>query len=61
MKQILKRGTKEIITCKSCGCVFSYEKEDVFEKDLDNYKAFKRYTICPQCECEVVLMQTKGL
>ena len=61
MRRILKRGTKEIVTCKSCGCVFSYEKEDVFEKDLDNYKAFKKYTMCPQCECEVVLMQTKGL
>lgn len=59
MKQILKRGTKEIVTCKTCGCMFSYEKEDVFEKDLDNYKAFERYTICPQCECEVILMRTK--
>lgn len=59
MKKILKRGSKEIVTCKTCGCLFSYEKEDVLEKDLDNYKAFKRYTLCPQCECEVVLMQTK--
>jgi len=59
MKTIIKRGTKEVTTCKNCGCVFSYESEDMFEKDLDNYKAFKRYTFCPQCESEVVLMQTR--
>ena len=59
MKTIIKRGTKEVTTCHNCGCVFSYEPEDMFEKDLDNYKAFMRYTICPQCESEVVLMQSK--
>lgn len=59
MKTIIKRGRKEVTTCKNCGCLFSYDPEDVLEKDLDNYKAFMRYTICPQCESEVILMQTK--
>lgn len=59
MKEILKRGTKEVINCKTCGCIFQYEKEDVLEEDTDNYKGFKKYTLCPQCNCEVVLMQTR--
>ena len=61
MKIIIKRGTREVTTCKNCGCLFSYELEDVLEKDLalDNYKSFMKYTMCPQCQSEVVLMQTK--
>lgn len=59
MKEIIKRGTKKVVNCKTCVCTFSYEKEDVLEEDTDNYKGFKRYTLCPQCYCEVVLMQTR--
>lgn len=29
MIEIIKPGTKEKISCKSCGCLFSYEKEDI--------------------------------
>lgn len=59
MKEIIERGTREVIRCQTCGCKFSFEKEDVLEEDTDNYKGFKRYTLCPQCHCEVVLMQTR--
>lgn len=59
MKEIIKRGTKEIATCKTCGCVFSYEKEDLVNEDTDNYKGWKEYVVCPQCNCEVVIRQTR--
>ncbi len=59
MKEIIKRGTKEVTKCITCGCEFSYEPEDVLEKDTDNYKGFKKYTTCPQCNHEVVLWQTR--
>lgn len=59
MKKILKRGYKEITECKTCGCEFSYDKEDVEMKDTDNYKGYKQYVVCPQCCCEVVLLHTK--
>lgn len=29
MIEIIKPGTKEKISCNSCGCLFSYEKEDI--------------------------------
>lgn len=29
MIKIIKPGTKEKISCNSCGCLFSYEKEDI--------------------------------
>ena len=62
MIEIIKRGTKKTHTCNNCGCVFSYEDEDV---ECDS-KAFSfvngiqrnvwEYSVkCPQCEEEIVL------
>lgn len=59
MKEIIKRGTREVITCRTCGCKFAYEKEDIINIDLDAYKAFKEYVTCPQCDAEVVIRQSK--
>lgn len=59
MKIIIKRGTREITTCNTCGCKFSYEKEDIENANKDNYKGWKEYVVCPQCSCEVILRQTK--
>ena len=55
MIKIIKYGTREVTECKTCGCKFSYEKEDLRNEDTDNYKAFKEYVICPQCEQEVII------
>lgn len=59
MIEIIKRGTREVITCRTCGCKFSYEKEDIINEDTDNYKAFREYVTCPQCNTEVVLREVK--
>ena len=59
MIEIIKRGSKEVIDCKTCGCKFSYEKEDVINQNTDNYKGFKEYVVCPQCMTEVVIRQSR--
>ena len=61
MIEIIERGSKEVINCKKCGCKFSYEKEDIQNIDIDNYKGWKEVVICPQCSCEVIVRQTKML
>ena len=58
---IIKKGTREVTTCNTCGCKFSYEKEDVKNGDTDNYKRWKEYVVCPQCSCEVILKQTRQI
>lgn len=59
MIEIIKLGTKKIIVCNQCGCKFSYEAEDVQREDTDNYKAFKEFVQCPQCNEKVILKRTR--
>ena len=51
MKHIIKPGTKYIATCPECGCVFSYEKEDIRHEVWRN-EAYNWVT-CPQCDMAV--------
>ena len=57
MIEIIKRGTRTITECKQCGCKFSYESEDIQR----NYypKKYGECVICPQCNKEVIVWQTK--
>ena len=60
MIKIIKRGTREIQECSQCGCLFSYEQEDIKKDINDNFKMglshySKKYIICPQCKNEVTL------
>ena len=59
MITILKPGTIKVTECHVCGCKFSYENEDVITEETDLYKGWKEYVKCPQCECQVILRQTK--
>lgn len=59
MIKIIEYGTKTITTCNSCGCKFSYEKEDIIYENADAYKALKMYINCPQCKEKVVVKQTR--
>lgn len=62
MIKIIKEGTKKIATCYNCGCIFSYEREDI-KDDMydDNYmpppQFIKEWVNCPQCNEEIVLKQ----
>lgn len=60
MIKIIEPGTKTVAECNSCGCKFSYEREDV---QCRPYKVpdefvpaitklpifFESYVTCPQC------------
>lgn len=71
MIEIIKAGTKKELTCKYCGCVFTYEEEDIKHKEFGRMNetelvsgirgGFKNLVICPQCGKEIVLQQTRGL
>ena len=51
MIEIIKRGTKRIITCKKCGCEFSFDEiEDVVRiPDPIHQGLTVRVVPCPQC------------
>ena len=59
MIHIIKKGTKQKTQCSECGCIFSFEKEDI--EIMGNYHPYKEYnsmrkTIkCPQCSNVIVL------
>ena len=64
MKQIIKEGRKEkqqnqtyIITCPSCGCVFTFTSDDFewSEKTIDG----RRGIICPFCKDEISIPANK--
>lgn len=65
MIEIIKRGTKKTHKCSECGCIFSYENEDVettyTSSDVCGVVAnlAKNVIKCPQCDTEIILGQTK--
>lgn len=59
MIKIIREGTRRVMACESCGCVFSYEKEDVNTSSdpLQSQGCF--YVTCPQCKENCVIAQTR--
>ena len=64
MIEILKRGTKQVATCRECGCKFSFEDEDIKRRTakiaMDCSKGFSAstptlYVHCPQCDTEILV------
>ena len=60
MIKILKEGTRQRQTCEFCGCLFSYDAEDV-ENHQEYIGGLKRIVKCPQCGEEIFLLQTRGV
>lgn len=51
MIKIIKRGTRKTIECEDCGCLFTYDEEDI---NVDCYYPLNfGYVICPQCKSEI--------
>lgn len=50
MVKIIKHGTRKTEECPKCGCVFSFEQEDI--KRITN-SDLKACVICPQCNAGV--------
>lgn len=62
MIKIIEKGTKHKIRCKDCGCLFSFDDEDVNIRngiaicgmEVSN-KPFYGIIVCPQCEAKMKL------
>lgn len=55
MIRIIKKGTRDIRECESCGCLFSFDEEDIQitrsrKKETEKYE---KYVKCPQCDYRV--------
>lgn len=61
MIKIIEHGTITKQKCNTCGCLFSYESEDVItERDECMLHGFDEdYIICPQCNTKIKLGGTK--
>lgn len=55
MVEIIKKGTKRIITCPKCGCEFSFDEiEDVVRIPHPLHQGLTMRVIpCPQCNHSV--------
>ena len=60
MIKIIEPGTIERKRCKSCGCLFSYKKEDIKHNTFCGFSEYNYdYIICPQCKKEIQLDTVK--
>ncbi len=59
MIKIIKEGTRKKYECENCGCLFSYEKEDIKTITSDVIDCYINYIRCPQCGYEIKLKSTK--
>lgn len=62
MIKIIERGTIKRERCEKCGCLFSYEKEDIKHNSFRTYTdSYYDYIICPQCKKEIRLRSDKKI
>lgn len=65
MITIIKEGTKKEATCNKCGCVFSYENEDIQHigstlRTISSPSHYSKDVVeCPQCKYQIVLKATR--
>lgn len=70
MIKIIEPGTKTVAECNSCGCKFSYEKEDIQSRPYkvpDGFVPsitklpifFESYVTCPQCSKTMTVKSQK--
>lgn len=48
MIRIIKHGQYRTCSCYNCGCIFTFEKEDVTTEDLGKNE-YTRGVQCPDC------------
>ena len=59
MIKLIEYGTKQVRICSTCGCKFSFEKEDIQEERMDGYNQYNEFVRCPQCHENVILQQVR--
>lgn len=55
MIDIIKKGTKTKCTCRQCGCLFTYEEEDLKKDNNALNGLYLTYVICPQCSNKITV------
>ncbi len=65
MIKIIRKGTRKVQECKECGCLFSYEEEDVKTKTGSDCLGimpvyYEKYINCPQCKKNITLEEIKS-
>lgn len=60
MIKIINGGTRKIAKCSACGCVFSYEEEDIHTVPRARYLSIIHYIRCPQCNKAILIMIERG-
>lgn len=61
MIKIIEKGTRHKIRCKDCGCLFSFDDEDMNIRTgscicvMEICKKHYETIVCPQCNNEIVL------
>lgn len=58
MIKIIKQGTRKTIICEQCGCLFSYENEDIIYTNEHHTRIDTEYLKCPQCDNKIILQDT---
>lgn len=48
MIRVIKHGKYRTCSCYGCGCIFTFEKEDVNVEDLGN-NDYSTWVKCPDC------------
>lgn len=52
MIKVIRHGTIKRVFCEKCGCLFTYEQEDVNSVQL-KHNEYNTYVICPDCGEEI--------
>lgn len=58
MIKIEKDGRRNVVICDFCGSELSYEKDDIYEREvpINQFNSyFQKYITCPKCKCKVIL------
>lgn len=62
MITVIKHGNRKTITCEECGCLFSYEADDI-KKTEESYDKFgfeySCFVECPQCKNTCFIKTTR--
>lgn len=55
MIKIIKHGTRDTRECEKCGCLFSFDEEDIL-----GGHGLRKHIECPQCRHDLTLKMTKN-
>ena len=58
MIRIIKQGSKMSVECQECGCIFTYEKEDIDFIQI-GHNEYRYFLDCPCCRKEIEVQSMK--